>query len=208
MTLIVPPGFEVSPAALQSGIVTDEEITAMRRHVKLTEELRRCRYFTEEERTMSVTMDEGITTSWEQTLPDAGATRDMITILRQLFSDKERASFASMLNLLRHLADTRQAEGQQLVGIVAAFEKARQGVLDSWDAIPGGTETSPQPPVTVFLDWMYGEYLHSDADKAKRIEDLDTEFRLYEWQFHWVVERLALLYSSFALVVSSSLAAL
>jgi len=47
---------------------------------------------------------------------------------------------------------------------------------------------------------MYGEYLHSDAEKARRIEGLN-EFQLYEWQFHWVSERLAAVCDSFARLV-------
>jgi len=203
--LIVPPEFEVSPGAVRQGVVTEDELAAMRRHVKLTDELRRCRYFTEEERSCRVTMDKGVTTSWEQTLPEAGATRDMLGLLRQVFGNKERASFASMADLLRRLADPGTEDGRQLLRIVTAFESVKRGVLDSWDAQPGGTETSPPPPLTVFLDWMYGEYLHSDADKAKRIEQLDTEWRLYEWQFHWVAERLAVVFTNFGRVVRSAL---
>jgi hypothetical protein len=122
--------------------------------------------------------------------------------------DKERGSFVSMAGLLCRLADPGATEGRQLLSVVAAFESARAGVLDNWDAQPGGTETSPHPPLTVFRDWMNGEYVHSDAKKAKRIEQLDTEFRMYEWQFHWVAERLALVFWNFARVVRSALDAL
>jgi hypothetical protein len=206
--LIIPAGFALSSNALTAGAVTDEDLAAMQRHVKLANQLSQCRYFTEEERTMSVTMDAGVTTSWDQTLPDAGATRDMIAILRQLFTDRERSSFASMAKLLRRLANQSTEEGRQVLSILSAFETARLGVQDSWDAQRGGMETSPERPLTVFRDWMYGEFLHSDADKAKRIEELDTEFRLYEWQFHWVAERLALIFVNFARVVRAALDAL
>jgi len=203
--LIVPSDFAVAKHALRRGAVTEDERAAMRRHLKLADELRRCRYFTEEERSWGITMDEGVTTSWTQRLPDAGATRDMLGILRQLFGDTERSSFASMAHLLRRLVDSGTSEGQELLQVVASFETVRRGLLDSWDVQPGGTETSPHPPLTVFLDWMYGEYLHSDADKAKRIEQFDTEFRLYEWQFHWVSERLAVVFGNFARVVRATI---
>jgi hypothetical protein len=58
-------------------------------------------------------------------------------------------------------------------------------------ALTGGQDFSPQPSLNVFLDWLYGEYLHSDADRAERIENVNTGFRIYEWQFHWIAERLA-----------------
>jgi hypothetical protein len=198
--------FRVEQAALVAGGFTGEEIAAMRRHVKLAEELRGCRYFTQEERSLSGTVEAAVTTSWKMNLPERGATRDMLTLLRQLFSRKERSSFDSMVGLLQRHADTASPPGRQLREALATFEKAKQGVLDSWDAQPEGTEVSPQPPLTVFLDWMYGEYLHSDAEKAERIEQLDTPFRLYEWQFHWVAERLAVLFASFARLVDSALA--
>src|SRR5581483_5217639 len=195
----VPRVFEATAGALVRGATaTGEELSAMRRYLKLTEELRSCRYFVEEERSMSVTMDGGTTTSWEQTLPSAGATRDMLGVLRQLFGDGERASFASMVQLVRRVADPQTEAGAFLLRQVAVFEGAKQGVLDSWDAQPGGNEASPRTPLDTFLDWMYGEFLHSDAEKAARIEALDTEYKLYEWQFHWVVERLAVLFAQFA----------
>jgi hypothetical protein len=173
----------------------------MRRYVNLADDLRRCRYFTEQERSVKVTFD-----GWDVKLPDAGATRDMLGLLRQLFGDGERASFTAITGLLKRHADGSSAAGQELSETITTFENVRQGVLDSWDAQPGGIETSPQPPLTVFLDWMYGEFLHSDADKAERIEQLDTRFRLYEMQFHWVSERLAILFTSFARLVDSALA--
>lgn len=175
----------------------------MQRHVRLVHDLQRCRYFTEEERSLDVTMDRGVTKSWDMTLPDAGATRDMLGLLRQLFGDGERASFASMVAILRPHADADSPEGQRLLEMVEAFERMRQSVLDSWD-LTGGQDSSPHPPLTVFLDWMYGEYLHSDPEKAQRIEQLD-HFRMYEWQFHWVAERLAMLFARFAGIVGTAL---
>lgn len=207
--IVVPRVFEAATGALMPGAsATDDERSAMRRYLKLTDELRTCRYFVEDERSMSVTLDHGVTTSWEQTLPSAGATRDMLGVLRQLFGDGERASFASVVKVVRRLADPETEAGAFLLRQVTAFERAKQGVLDSWDAQPGGTEASPRTPLETFLDWMYGEFLHSDADKAARIEALDTEFRLYEWHFHWVVERLAILFAQFAAIVRGVLAQL
>jgi len=113
---------------------SSDELDAMRRHVWLAGELLRCRYFTQKERSMRVTMDEGVTTSFEQRLPDAGATRDMLGLLRQLFGDGERSSFASMVRLLRWQADTSTPAGRELLALVARFESVRQGVLESWDA--------------------------------------------------------------------------
>src|SRR5581483_2100934 len=177
-----PRVFAAAAGALVHGAVaTPEERSAMLRYLKLTDELRSCRYFTEEERSWSVTLDQGTTTSWEQTLPSAGATRDMLALLRQLFGDGERASFTSMVALVRRYADTETEAGTFLLRQVDAFERAKQGVLDSWDVHPGGAEASPRTPLDTFLDWLYGEFLHSDAEKAARIEELDTEFRLYEW---------------------------
>ena len=204
-----PRVFDAAGGALLRGTsATEDERSAMLRYLKLTDELRTCRYFVEEERSWNVTMDGGATTSWEQTLPSAGATRDMLGVLRQLFGDGERASFASMVKLVRRFADPQAETGAFLLQQVAALERAKQGVLDSWDAQPGGTEASPRTPLETFLDWMYGEFLHSDAEKAARIKELDTEFRLYEWQFHWVVERLAILFSQFAAIVRGVLAQL
>jgi hypothetical protein len=68
--------FEVTPAAFGSSFTSDE-VSNLRRYVHLSEQLRRCRYFTEEERSMHVEMDAGVTTKWEQTLPDAGAVSDV-----------------------------------------------------------------------------------------------------------------------------------
>ena len=90
----------------------------------------------------------------------------MLGLLRQLFGDKERASFASMLALLRAHADPSTPEGQRLLDVVGRFELLNQGVLDSWGVLPGRTEDS-HPPLDAFLDWTYGEYLHSDADKGQ-----------------------------------------
>lgn len=194
--------FEAGAGALVTGAAaTEDQRAAMLRYLKLTDELRSCRYFVEEERSMSVTLDLGKTTSWEQRLPSAGATRDMLGVLRQLFGDRERASFASMAALVRRFAEAQTEAGAFLLRQVAAFERAKQGVLGSWDAQPGGTDASPRTPLETFLDWMYGEFLHSDVEKAARIEELDTDYRLYEWQFHWVVERLAILFSQFAAIV-------
>ena len=205
----VPRLFDaVEGALLQSAVLTVEERSAMLRYLKLTDELRSCRYFVEEERSWSVSLDRGSTTSWEQKLPSAGATRDMLGLLRQLFGDRERASFASMVALVRRFADAQTKTGASLLRQVATFERAKQGVLDSWDAQPGGTDASPRTPLDTFLDWMYGEFLHSDAEKAARIAELGTEFKLYEWQFHWVVERLAVVFSQFAAVVRGVLAEL
>lgn len=206
--LIVPPTYTVAKAALRGGVATDADLAAMRRYLKLAEELRSCRYFVDEERSMKVTMDKGVTTSWEQTLPSAGSTRDMLAVLRQLFGDGERASFAKVAALLRRLADPSAPQGTELLVVVDAFEQARKGVQDSWDAQPGGAEVQPHPPLNVFLDWMYGEFLHSDPEKAKRIQQLDTEFKLYEWQFHWVAERLAVVFDRFVRIVGSALVAL
>lgn len=203
--LILPAGYEVERPAFREEMFAPEEIAAMERYVWLADELGRCRYFTEEERSMHVTMDQGVTTSFEMNLPDAGATRDMLGLLRQLFGDKERASFASMTALLRSYADAQSAEGQKLNDVLGRYELLKQGVLDSWDVQPGGTENEPHPPLTVFLDWMYGEYLHSDAEKAQRIKELDGGQGLYEWQFHWVTERLAVLFTRFAQVVKATL---
>jgi hypothetical protein len=206
---IVPRVFEAAAGALvQVAAATEDDRSAVLRYLKLTDELRSCRYFVEEERSWSVTMDRGVTTSWEQKLPSAGATRDMLAVLRQLFGDGERASFASMAALVRRFADGQTEAGAFLLRQVAAFERAKQGVLDSWDAQPDGTDASPRTPLDTFLDWMYGEFLHSDAEKAQRIKELDTEYRLYEWQFHWVVERLAILFSQFAAIVRGVLAQL
>ena len=204
---IVPRVFEAASEGLVQGVAsTEEDRSAMLRYLKLTDELRSCRYFVEEERSWSVTIDRGKTTSWEQRLPSAGATRDMLAVLRQLFGDSERASFASMVALMRRFADPHTEAGAFLLRQVAAFERAKQGVLDSWDAQPGGTEASPRTPLETFLDWMYGEYLHSDAEKAARIKELDTKYKLYEWQFHWVVERLVVLFAQFAAIVRGVLA--
>lgn len=203
--LVIPPGYTVEPAALNHAF-SDDEGAALQRYLKLADELRRCRYFTQEERSLTISMADGITTSHEVVLPDAGATRDMLGVLRQLFGDRERASFASMAALVLRCANEATKEGRLLLQIVHRFQYLRQGVLDSWDARPGGSEDKPHPPLTVFLDWMYGEYLHSDADKAERIARLDGgPMRLYEWQFHWVAERLAALYTSFSVVVRSAL---
>jgi hypothetical protein len=203
--LILPSSFHVEEGAL-AGAFTDDEISAMKRYLYLVDELRRCAYFMEQERSMHVTMDEGVTTSFEMTLPGDGPTRDMLGLLRQLFGEKERASFASMVSLLRSHADPGTSQGQTLNDVLQRFELIRKGALDSWDLQPDGKENSPQPPLEVFLDWMYGEYLHSDADKAKRIEELDGGTGLYKWQFHWIAERLAHLFGWFSRVVEESLA--
>ena len=201
--------FAAASGALSPGAaLTPEERSAMQRYLKLTDDLRSCRYFTEEERTWDFTMEAGATTTWEQSLPSAEATRAMLALLRQLFGDGERASFTSVARLVRSIADPETEAGAFLLRQVEVFERAEQGVLDSWDAQPGGTDASPQTPLATFLDWMYGEFLHSDAEKAARIAALDTEFRLYEWQFHWVVERLAMLFSQFAAIVRGVLAEL
>jgi hypothetical protein len=205
--LIVPPRLTVDRTAFGPEPFSAAELSAMRRHVELAGELARCRYFTEQERSMKVTMDKGVTTSWEQTLPDRGSTRDMLGVLRQLFEGpKGRASFLAMVELLRSHADPQSTAGQQLLAAMHFYDRARQGVLDSWDAQPGGTEHGPTTPLETFLDWLYGEFLHSDAEKAARIEELD-QFQMYEWQFHWVSERLAILYANFARIVESALAA-
>jgi hypothetical protein len=203
--LILPAGYGVTERALTGEPFSSEEIGSMARHVRLVDELSRCRYFTTEERSLHVTMDEGVTTNFEMTLPDAGATRDMLALLRQLFGDKERASVASMMALLRSHANKESDDGRTLDDVLRRFDLLKQGVLDSWDVQRGGTENKPQPPLNVFLDWMYGEYLHSDGDKAQRISELDGPHRLYEWQFHWVVERLALLFERFARLVRATL---
>jgi hypothetical protein len=59
----------------------------------------------------------------------------------------------------------------------------------------------------VFLDWLYGEFLHSDADRAERIERLDGPYRMYEWQFHMIASRLAHLFARLALIVAAVLEA-
>ncbi len=202
--LAAPNVSRLDRSAFRDDSFSPDETAAMRRHVKLVEELRQCRYFTEQERSLNVTMDAGVTMSSEMTLPDAGATRDMLGVLRQIFGDKERASLASITAILRFRTDPNSTEGQALLHVLALFEQAKQGVLDSWDAQPGGADTSPYPPLTVFLDWMYGEYLHSDAEKAKRIEELN-HFRMYEWQFHWVADRLAVLFDRYGRLVKLAL---
>ena len=184
---------------------SSEEISNIERYIRLTEELRRCRYFTEEERTMNVTMDRGVTTSWEQTMPDHGSTRDMLSLLRQLFGNKERASFASVMAILRRHADASSPEGRELLTTLDSFDDLRRRVLASWDLEIRTSEDEAPPPLGVFIDWMYGEFLHSDADKAARIQRLDGPYRLYEWQFHWIAERLASLFTRFTPVVEAAL---
>lgn len=203
--LILPADYEVEPSAFRDEAFSDKPLAAMDRHVALAGELSRCRYFTEEERSMHLTMDQGVTTSFEMNLPDAGATRDMLGLLRQLFGDNERSSFASMVAILRAQADAQTPEGQKLLDVLGRYELIKEGVLDSWDVQPSGTENSPQPPLVVFLDWMYGEYLHSDEEKAQRIRGLDGGQGLYEWQFHWVAERLSMLFTGFAQIVKRTL---
>lgn len=194
--LIPPPAYRPPATAFRDDF-SIAEVAALKRYVKLATDLARCRYFTEEERSEHVTFEAGKVVTWEQTLPEIGATRGMITLLRQLFGDGNRASFAKVALILREHALTASPEGLQLFRTVRAYELAKQGVLDSWDARPGGTEAEPEKPLTVLLDFMYGELLHSEAEKAERIAQLDTEWRLYEWQFHWVVERLSVLYTHF-----------
>lgn len=201
--LVLPERFVLGDAALATPFTSDE-LDAMQRYLWLAEEIRRCRYFTEEERGMSFTMDQGVTTSFGLTLPDDGATRDMLALLRQLFGDGHRGSFASMIGLLRAHVDSTSADGQQLLDALQRYELVKQGVLDSWDVQPGGAEHSPHPPLTVFLDWMYGEYVHSDADKAKRIKELDGDHGTYKWQFHWVTERLSVLFTRFTEIVGQA----
>jgi len=90
--MIFPGDFHVEPEAFSTGFA-DDEVAAMDRHVYLADELGRCSYFTEQERSMHFTMDEGTTTSFEMKLPGAGATRDMLGLLRQLFgTESVRAS--------------------------------------------------------------------------------------------------------------------
>lgn len=197
--------FELERASFGHDPFSVDEIANMERYIYLTDELRRCRYFTEEERTMNLTMDKGVTTSFEQKMPDSGSTRDMLGVMRQLFGDKERASFASMVAILRLHADSTSPEGQQLLTTLDSFEDLRQRVLASWALEIRTSEDEAPPPLGVFLDWMYGEFLHSDADKAARIERLDGPFRFYEWQFHWVSERLASLFTRLAPVVAAAL---
>lgn len=177
----------------------------MTRYVHLANELRQCRYFTEEERTMHVTMAGGVTTGWQQMMPDRGSTRDMLGILRQLFGDKERGSFSNVMATLRRHADETSESGRELLTTLDSFEELRQRVLASWDFEIRTSETESPPPLGVFLDWTYGEFLHSDADKAARIQRLDGPFRLYEFQFHRISERLAALFGRFALVVEAAL---
>jgi hypothetical protein len=119
----------LAPAAFGGELFTDEEIDAMRRHVRLAGELRGCRYFTEQERTMSATIDAGGTTNFDMSLPDAGATRDMLGVLRQLFGDGERGSFTKIVTMLREHADPTSPEGQALLDTLEGFEKLREGVL-------------------------------------------------------------------------------
>jgi hypothetical protein len=196
--------YRVERSAFTSEPFTRAELAAMRRHIQLVESLRRARYFAEEERSLRVTMGNGVMTSHEMTVPDAGATRDMLAVLRQIFSDRERGSFASMLSILRTHSNRDTPQGQRLLEVLESFDGMRRLVLRSWD-LTGGQSSSTHPPLTVFRDWMYGEYLHSDPIKAERIEQLDSPWRLYEWQFHWIAERLASLYSRFAPVVASAL---
>lgn len=178
--------------AFTTDPLTADDRGAVERYLRLTNDLGRCRYFTAEERSVSLRMTDGVEASFEMTLPDAGATRDMLGLLRQLFGDKERASFASMLALLRAHANGNTPEGRELLDVVERFELLKQGVLDGWDVLSRGDQNLP-PPLVVFLDWMYGEYLHSDADKAQRIKELNGS-GVYHWQFHWVTERLAKLF--------------
>ena len=95
--------YRLERAAFTAEAFAPEEVAVMRRHVRLADEFRRSRYFTEQERSLHVTMDEA--SSQQMTLPDAGATRDMVVLLRELYSDRERASFASVAALLRAHAD-------------------------------------------------------------------------------------------------------
>ncbi len=178
----------------------------MRRYVHLSERVRRCRYFTEEERSMHVEMEAGVTTKCAQKLPDAGATRDMLGLLRQLFGDKERASFSSVVGILRLHADPASSDGEELLTTLASFENLKERVLGGWDLQIGTSDNEKPPPLGVFLDWLYGEFLHSDADKGARIERLDGPFRFYEWQFHWVAERLASVFTRFETVVGAVMA--
>jgi hypothetical protein len=200
--------FELDQTAFREDPFSADEVANLERHLRLAEELRSCRYFTEEERTLNVTMDRGVTTSWEQTLPDRGSTREMLAVMRQLFSDKERASFASAGAILRRHANPTSPAGQHFIATLDSLEEMKQRVLASWDLqVRTSKDADPPPPLGVFLDWMYGEFLHSDAEKAARIDRLDGPFRLYEWQFHWVAERLASLFTRFALVVAAALGA-
>jgi hypothetical protein len=199
--------FELERPSFSQEPFSPDEIGNMERYLHLAHELRRCRYFTEEERTLNVRMEKGMTTKWEQKMPDGGATRDMLGLLRQLFGDGERASFASVVAILRLHADSTSAEGQQLLTTLDSFEEFRDRVLASWDLEICTSENEAPPPLEVFLDWMYGEFLHSDPDKAARIERLDGPFRLYEWQFHRVSDRLASVFTRFTPVVAAALRA-
>jgi hypothetical protein len=128
----------------------------------------------------------------------------MLGVLRQLFSDPERGSFASML--APGPCEPTSPEGQQLLADLASFENVRQSVLGSWDLeIRTSQDVDPPPPLGVFLDWMYGEFLHSDPLKAARIQRVDGPYRLYEFQFHKISERLAILFARFSRVVEAAL---
>jgi hypothetical protein len=200
-----PAVFELERASFGHEPFSVDEMANMERYVYLTDELRRCRYFTEEERTMNVTMVKGVTTSFEQKMPDRGSTRDVLGVMRQLFGDGERASFASVVAILRRHADSTSPEGQQLLSTLDSFDGLRRHVLASWALAIRTSEDEAPLPVDVFLDWMYGEFWHSDAHRAARIERLDGPFRFYEWQFHWVSERLASVFTRFASVVAAAL---
>jgi hypothetical protein len=136
--IIFPGDFHVEPEAFSTGFA-DDEVAAMDRHVYLADELGRCSYFTEQERSMHFTMDEGTTTSFEMKLPGAGATRDMLGLLRQLFGT-ERASFASMLALLRSHVDAATSPGQALLDVLQP-PKSSTRVLTTSASMVGSRNT-------------------------------------------------------------------
>ncbi len=194
-----PSNFAWVTASAFRSKFTDDDLAAFGRYVQLAERLRRCRYFTDEEWRVSMQLDRGVATSFAIALPDEGATRDMLILLRPRFLRGERASYAGVSQILRGRLAVGTREADALRARLDRFRIAGEGMLASWD-FPEGAGASPESPSVVFKDWLHGEYFHHDRDKAARIEKLNR-LRLYELQFHRVVERLARLYWEFAALV-------
>lgn len=115
--------------------------------------------------------------AWNLSLdgPDQEAVKAVAGDFRQLWSDRETASAARVIEILKGSAAARGSDASGV--IISQLQSLEKRLRDRNERDPRGAvleeARGERPPGEIIRAWLYGEYLHGDYEKAIDIGDGD-----------------------------------
>lgn len=115
--------------------------------------------------------------AWSLSLdgPDQEAVKAVAGDFRQLWSDRESTSAASVIQILKAHAAARGSDGSRV--IITQLEALEERLSDRNERDPRAAVLEEgrgqRPPREIIRAWLYGEYLHGDYEKAVDVGDGD-----------------------------------